>query len=109
LSNVAWTPTPSAFDTNPALLSYTWFSPYSITSINLTFGDAIAVGYDAAAAGYDVDISSPLLYAFALGAQHAKKTVDYAGVATAAAIVIPPVIGAVGAPMRLSKLGIQWM
>jgi RHS repeat-associated protein len=100
LSNIAWTPTPSAFDTNPALLSYTWFSPYSITSIYLSFGDALSVG-----SLDDAALDTPLFHAVALGAQHAKKTVDYTGVATAAAIVIPPVIGAIGGTYAALEAG----
>jgi hypothetical protein len=89
LANIAWTPTPSAFDTNPALLSYTWFSPYSITSINLSFGDALSAG-----SLDDVALNTPLFHAVALGAQHAKKTVDYAGAGTAVLLTLPVVVPA---------------
>jgi RHS repeat-associated protein len=102
LSNIAWTPTPSAFDTNPALLSYTWFSPYSITSINLSFGEALSTG-----SLDDVALNSWQFHAVALGAQHAKKTVDYAGVGTAAVLSLPVVVPAASAAGDLALTGLN--
>lgn len=102
LSNIAWTPTSSTFDTSPALLSWTWFSPYSVTSINLSFGDALSAGtLD------DVALNTWQFHGVVLGAQHAKKSVNYAGMGTAAVLTLPVVVPAASAAGDLALTGLN--